>query len=138
MIDMGIAPYLVASSVCGVLAQRLVRTICPKCKESYQPSEALLEEIRLEGTPKKYTFYRGKGCEYCAETGYRGRTGLFEFMTVDKDLRGLIHNRRSSDVIRDVAKKAGMRTLWEEGMLKVSEGITTIEEVRRAAFVEEG
>ncbi len=137
MVDMGVAPYLVASSVCGVLAQRLVRTICPKCKEAYHPSPDIVEENTLEGKAQDYTFYRGKGCDYCSKQGYLGRTGLFELMSVEKDIRHLIHTGRSSDDIREAAHKAGMKLLWEDGLDKVLEGITTIEEVKRAAFIEE-
>lgn len=137
MVDMGVPSYLVSSSVGAVLAQRLVRTICLKCKEPFQPSQDMLEEARLEGNPRDYTFYRGKGCENCGKTGYQGRIGLFELMVVDKKLRSLIHTGKSIDTIKEAAQKAGMRILWEDGIEKVLKGITTLEEVKRAAFMEE-
>jgi len=137
LIDMGIPPYLVTSSVCCVLAQRLVRTICPDCKEPYKPSPEVLATEGLDPESKDYTFYRGKGCETCSDTGYFGRTGLFELMVVDKELRSLIHAGKSSDVLREASQKAGMKTLWEDGLEKALQGLTTIEEVKRVAFTEE-
>jgi len=136
MIDMGVAPYLVTSSVCCVLAQRLVRTICSKCKESYIPNQELLDFAGLKGTPLDYTFYRGSGCDDCVQTGYRGRTGLFELMVVDKELRMLIHEGKSTDAIREAAKKSGMKLLWEDGLEKVLKGKTTIDELKRVTFTE--
>ena len=136
MIDMGVAPYLVTSSVSCVLAQRLVRTVCPKCKESYNPPQEILEAAGLKGSPQEYTFQRGKGCEECGQTGYLGRTGLFELMVVDKELRQMIHEKRSTDELRAAAQKTGMKLLWEDGLQKVLDGRTTIEELKRVTFSE--
>lgn len=138
MIDMGVPPYLVTSSVCGVLAQRLVRTLCPKCKEAYHPAQKVLEESGLTGNPHEYNFYRPKGCEECGGTGFKGRTGIFELMMIDKELRNLIHAAKSTDTIRETARNAGMKLLWDDGMAKVLSGITTLEEVKRATFIDEG
>ena len=137
LVDMGIPPYLVTSSVCGVLAQRLVRTICSECKEAYHPVAHVLADAGLEGNPEEYRFFRGKGCETCGGTGFSGRTGVFEFMTIDRELRSLIHAGKSSDVIRTSAQNAGMKLLWKDGLDKVLKGITTIEEVNKVAFIEQ-
>ncbi|MDZ4241394.1 MAG: ATPase, T2SS/T4P/T4SS family, partial [Candidatus Omnitrophota bacterium] len=137
MIDMGVPSYLVTSSVCCVLAQRLVRTICEKCKEPFQPTQEVLDAVMLKGLPQEYTFYRGKGCDQCANTGYSGRTGLYELMVVDKELRRLIHEQKSNDMIREAAKKSGMKLLWDDGVEKVLQGKTTLEELKRVTFTEE-
>jgi len=135
MVDMGVAPYLVTSSVIGVLAQRLVRVICPRCKEAYQPSAELLMEAQLSSQDN--VFYRGKGCEHCGQTGFRGRTGVFELMLIDKELRALIHTNASSDKIQAAAQKEGMKLLWEDGIDKVFQGVTTLEELKRVAYIDE-
>ncbi len=134
LIDMGIASYLVTSSICCVLAQRLVRTICDKCKEAYQPTQEVLDSTGIKDLPKEVIFYRGKGCEDCGQTGFRGRTGLFELMVVDKELRQLIHEGKSVDALRTAAQKSGMKSLWEDGLEKVIQGRTTIEELKRVTF----
>jgi type II secretory ATPase GspE/PulE/Tfp pilus assembly ATPase PilB-like protein len=136
LIDMGIAPYLVTSSVCCVLAQRLVRTICEKCKEPYVPTQELLDSSGMKNSPQEITLFRGKGCEECGQTGFRGRTGLFELMVVDKELRQLVHEGKSGDVVRACAQKAGMKSLWDDGLEKVLQGRTTIEELKRVTFAE--
>jgi len=137
MVDMGVPPYLVTSSVCCILAQRLVRTLCPQCKEAYKPSEKELEEAKMKDRDVDPLFYRGKGCSECNDSGFFGRVGLFELMVVDKELRNLIHSGKSTDVIREAAQKAGMKTLWEDGIDKVLKGVTTFEEIKRVTFVEQ-
>jgi general secretion pathway protein E len=131
LVDMGVEPFLVVSSVVGIVAQRLVRVICPHCRESYAPSKALLMEIGLrpEGVPP--TFYRGKGCARCMETGYRGRTGIYEMLEVDDTIKSLILQSSHSTAIKAVAQKRGMTTLWQDGIRKVLAGVTTIDEVLR-------
>jgi type II secretory ATPase GspE/PulE/Tfp pilus assembly ATPase PilB-like protein len=136
MIDMGVPPYLVTSSVCCVLAQRLIRTVCPHCKEIYIPEPKDLAQTGLTVESADFSFVRGKGCEQCKNSGYLGRTGIFELMVVDKDLRGLIHAGKPGDEIRESAKKSGMRMLWEDGLDKVKQGITTIDELKRVTFAE--
>ncbi len=126
LIDMGIEPFLVASGLEGVVAQRLVRRICPKCKTAYDPSPKMLEELEL---PPGTKFYKGKGCEQCRNTGYRGRIGIFEVMKLNDRLRELIVTRPPTSAIRALAREFGMRTLWEDGIRKVINGLTTIEEV---------
>jgi general secretion pathway protein E len=132
LIDMGIEPFLVVSSVVAIIAQRLVRVICPSCKEPYKPGQAVLEELRL--TPSrssKKTFYRGKGCPECLNTGYHGRTGIYEILLVDDAIRSLVLKTSDSVTIRAEAIQRGMQTLRDDGIRKVLEGQTTIEEVLR-------
>jgi general secretion pathway protein E len=130
LIDMGIEPFLVASSVVAVLAQRLLRRICPDCKRSYQASEEELSRLDLPpGT--NTTLYRGAGCTACSQTGYRGRTGIFELMVFDDDIRRLIGGKADSTAIKQVAVAKGMVTLKQEGTERVLQGHTTLEEVMR-------
>ena len=134
MVDMGIPSYLVASSVIAVLAQRLVRTICPKCKQPFTPKDAELEAAGI--TPdaaKTATFLKGKGCGSCQRTGYRGRTGIHELMIISQPIREMIFEGKSSADIRKIAMKQGMKTLYVDGIEKVMKGITTFEEVFRNA-----
>ncbi len=129
LLDMGIEGFLVSSSLIGVLAQRLVRVICPSCKEPLSPPPELLEKIgaSLEGA----TSFHGTGCGSCRQTGYKGRTGIFELMMVDEDIRRMVIERAGSNIIRDKAVASGMQTLAECGWQKVKDGITSIEEVMR-------
>lgn len=129
LLDMGVEGFLVSSSLIGVLAQRLVRMICPHCKEPYNPG-MLVDRIELPGN---ITTYHGAGCDECRNTGYRGRTGIFEMMPVDGEIRQMILDKASSDVIRQKAVVKGMQVLRESGWQKVREGVTTIEEVLRVA-----
>lgn len=136
LIDMGIESYLVASSLIGVLAQRLARTTCPHCREDYElPSESL-RKYGINIAEERITLYRGQGCEQCRDTGYLGRTGIFELMYVDDHLRELIINKKSAGVIKQAAIQAGMSTLQEDCFDKVRTGITTIEEAIRVVYVE--
>ena len=130
LIDMGIEPYLVASSLEAVLAQRLVRLICTKCKESLPPEDA--ESLRAQfGDQAPPALFWGRGCRECQGTGYRGRTGIFETMLVSTAVRGLIVERVSAGDIRRVATQEGMRSLREDGWRLVRTGRTTVEEVLR-------
>ena len=130
LIDMGIEPFLVASSVVAVLAQRLLRRICPDCKRSYQASAEELSRLDLPlGTAM--TLYRGAGCAACSQTGYRGRTGIFELMVLDDDIRRLIGGKADSSAIKQTAVAKGMVTLKQEGAERVLQGHTTLEEVMR-------
>ena len=136
LIDMGVEPFLIAATVTGVLAQRLARRICTHCKEPYDPPDEVLIEFGLD--PKeareKYTFYRGKGCEHCRHTGYKGRIGLFELMVMNEELADLTLRRAPLSEIRAAARAAGMRTLKDDGLEKVKLGITTFEEVARVVM----
>lgn len=134
MTDMGVPGYLVASSVIGVLAQRLVRVICVRCKAKYMPPESVLIDagIPLE-LAKNATFARGKGCNYCQKKGFRGRIGIYELMLITTKIRELIFQNSSSQEIRKIAIKEGMDTLYIDGIRKVMSGVTTLEEVYRNA-----
>jgi len=132
LIDMGMKPFLIASSVQAIMAQRLVRTICPKCKEPFHPHLEGLKEIRLlEKDLSKVTFYHGKGCTECRHTGYKGRIGIFELLLVNDTIRELILEKASSARIKEKAMEMGMRTLRQDGLIKAMQGVTTISEVAR-------
>lgn len=132
LIDMGVEPFLVSSSVIAIMAQRLVRVICPKCKEGYRPPEESLREIGLSlKMLKDGQVFKGKGCDHCMGTGYRGRSGIFELLVVDDEIQQLILDRISSSVIKKKAIERGMFTLRTDGAIKVAAGVTTIEEVLR-------
>lgn len=130
MQDIGVPPFLVASSVIAIMAQRLVRLICPKCKE---PDKPPMLEIKAAGmTPQQAsqaTFARGRGCSHCHHTGYRGRKGLFEMLRMNSAMREMTFNREPAQAIRRQARLLGMRTLLEDGVAKAVAGITTLEEV---------
>jgi type IV pilus assembly protein PilB len=137
LVDMGLEPFLVSSSVIGVVAQRLVRVLCEHCREAYVPSEDLLARLGLTGMIDPPTFYRPKGCEFCGNTGYRGRIGLFEIMLADRRVRDLIAKNEPTARMRQEAIAAGMRTLQEDGLAKVVSGMTSLEELRRVVFMED-
>jgi len=134
MVDMGVPAYLVASSVIAVLAQRLVRVTCTKCKQPYMPSEAQLQSAGI--TPEmasKATFMRGKGCGNCGRGGYRGRQGIFELMMLTSKIRELTFKGAPTQELRKVAISQGMKTLYEDGIDKAMKGVTTLDEVFRVA-----
>ncbi len=137
LIDIGVEPYLISSCVVGVLAQRLVRTTCPDCKVPYQASPKTMSDLGVDVSKLKepLTLYRGKGCKNCKQSGYRGRTGIYELLLVNEEIKKLISDRASTQVIREVAKKtAGMVPLRGDGLRKALKGITTIDEVDRVAY----
>ena len=137
LIDMDIEPFLISSSVIGVLAQRLVRVICEKCKEKYIPEEYILRGLNikkeLKNKKNKFTLFRGTGCHFCKNTGYYGRTSIYELIVLDEKIKSLIVSKASSNVIKNVGIKKGMKTLKDSGLEKAIQGITTIEEVLRVA-----
>ncbi len=133
LVDMGVEPYLVSSSVVLVVAQRLVRKICENCKEETRPARALIEEL---GIKEDIKFYKGKGCPKCNFTGYKGRIGIYEIMEVNQSIRELIVEKSPTDVIRKAAIENGMMTLRESGIEKIKRGITTVEEVIRTTLLE--
>jgi type IV pilus assembly protein PilB len=134
MVDMGVPGYLVASSVVAVLAQRLVRLICSRCKQTYVPPESVLVDAGIAPeAAKSATFSRGKGCNYCQKKGYRGRVGIYELMLITPKIRELIFANASAQEIRTVAITQGMRTLYIDGVKKAMRGVTTLEEVYRNA-----
>jgi len=138
LLDMGIEPYLVASSVECFVAQRLVRLICPTCKESIKPSKEILKELGVEQIRdvSKVAFYEGEGCDECKHTGYKSRTAIYEVLVVDSEIRELIMTRKSADIIKEKAVKRGMRTLREDGWEKIKMGLTTPAEVLRVTEAE--
>lgn len=130
LIDMGTEPFLVSSSIIGVLAQRLVRVICPKCKEKSIPTDAMLKDLQLERSDN-IALYRGKGCPKCRDTGYMGRTGIYELFVINDDIKKLIIAKASADEIKKKAINSGMKTLRNDGIEKALAGITTVEEALR-------
>jgi type IV pilus assembly protein PilB len=132
MVDMGVPPYLVASSVIAVMAQRLVRVVCTKCKQPYTPSDAVLETAGI--TPEQVataTFLKGRGCGNCNKTGYRGRIGIYELMLMSSKVREMAFQGAAHQDIRKVAISQGMKTLYRDAITKVLKGVTTIDEVFR-------
>jgi len=133
LIDIGVKPFLVASSTRGLMAQRLVRKVCKQCAAPYLPPENEMRQLSLDASNSQgATFMRGKGCANCNSTGYRGRFGIFEIFVIDDDARKLIYEKVSSSVLRNRAREMGMRTLREDGVRKVLAGLTTPDEVIRA------
>ncbi len=138
LLDLGLEPFLVTATVEAIVAQRLVRKICPQCKAEYQPTEEQLMELELRPDDVAgKIFYYGKGCENCNNTGYRGRLAIFEIMTLDDEMRDMIVKHASTQVLRAESRKRGMRTLRQSGLLAIYDGITTIEEVVRETIMEE-
>ncbi len=137
LIDIGIPPYMISSSVVGVIAQRLVRVICPECKEEYVPSQDLLSRLNLDENELPFKFYRGSGCINCNHTGYRGRTAIEEIMIMSPKVRELLHSAASVDTMREAAMALGMTTLGIRGLDKIEAGITSVEEVLKAVHQKE-
>jgi general secretion pathway protein E len=148
LLDLGIEPYLVASSVVGVLAQRLVRRVCPECGSSHPADAQAKAWLEID---RPVPLRQGSGCEHCRKTGYRGRVGLFELLTVEEEIRRQIQTQGTASQIKAVSLASGMKTLRDDGRQKVLAGITTIPEVelvtaratvgdleRDAALVQEG
>jgi len=133
LIDMGVEPFLVSSSLIGILAQRLVRLICLKCKEKYTPAADILEGL---GLAKQGDYFRGRGCPACKKTGYLGRIGIFELLVINEDIRKMVEAKSSADEIKKKAVSLGMKTLRQDGITKVQQGLTTPDEVFRVAEVE--
>ena len=143
LIDMGIEPFLVSSSVECIIAQRLVRTICPKCKTPIKDKKSALKKLALiNHIPKdieldKVDIYEGKGCEECKFTGYKGRTAIYEFLVLSEPITELIVKKASADQIKRKALELGMHTLMQDGLEKVLKGITTLSEVARVCELTE-
>jgi type IV pilus assembly protein PilB len=126
LVEMGIAPFLVSSSLIGVIAQRLVRKLCPHCKEEYSPPPKVLMDV---GLPPGVTLWKAAGCDECRGTGYKGRTGIYEIMKVDEAIQSLILEGASAARVRKEALSKGMTTLRQSGLRKAVDGITSLEEV---------
>lgn len=128
LIDMGVEPYLISSSVIAVLAQRLVRVICTKCKEEYIPAEEVIKDLGLN---EKIKFYRGKGCMQCKNSGFSGRIGIYELLIINDEIKNMVTAKMPANEIKKKCVSSGMRLLYEDGLEKVKNGITSIEEVLR-------
>lgn len=132
LVDMGVEPFLVGSSLVAVLAQRLVRVLCLECKEAYTTTDDELREIGIKPPGRPVTLYRATACDACSQTGYRGRLGIFELMTIDDEIRGLVSQNIDSKTIKAVATRKGMGTLRADGARKVLSGVTSVAEIIRA------
>lgn len=136
LVDMGVEPFLISATLESVVAQRLVRSVCPDCRVEFEPDEDVLMELGPDADlVRGRTLSYGKGCDKCHHTGYRGRTGLFEIMTIDDEIRRLIEANASIEELREAALTGGMRSLREAGLRAAAEGRTTIEEVLRETLV---
>jgi len=138
LLDLGVEPFLITATFEAVVAQRLCRRVCKNCKEPYAPTPEQLMELQL--TPddvKDRTFYFGKGCDACNHTGYRGRVGIFEIMVLNDEIRDLVMQGASTNVLNEAAQRHGMRTLRESGLLAIFDGVTTIEEVVKETLIAE-
>jgi general secretion pathway protein E len=131
LVDMGIEPFLVSSSLNAIIAQRLVRVICPECKEAYRADPPTILKLGIKQAPKDLKLFRGRGCEACLHTGYKGRTGIFEFLMVDEVIRSLMLTTSDANTLQKAAVARGMKTLRSDGVRKALEGVTTVEEVLR-------
>ncbi len=136
LIDMGVEPFLVASSLLGIVAQRLIRKVCKECREPHTPTEFEMQELAMDRIPPGSTIYRAKGCPRCSQSGYSGRTVIHELLVVDDAIRTLIVRSTDANTIKKTAIAAGMTTLREDGVAKVLSGATTIDELMRATHAE--
>jgi type II secretory ATPase GspE/PulE/Tfp pilus assembly ATPase PilB-like protein len=125
LVDIGIAPYLVSSTLSLIVAQRLIRKLCERCREAYEPEPPIRDRLKIT----EELLYRAKGCDACSSTGYRGRLGVYEVMTLSRDMRNTIAKGALAHVVKDVAMSEGMSTLWDEGLAKVRQGLTSLEEL---------
>ena len=127
---MGVEPFLISSTLEAVLGQRLLRTICPHCRAPYQPTQGFLDQLQLSRRDiGEKSFYYGKGCEQCNNTGYKGRKGIYELMKISDPIRELINDRAPTVVLKQKAVELGMVTLRQDGLRSIFDGDTTIEEV---------
>ena len=138
LVDMGVKPFLVATALRAVMAQRLLRRICPECKQPYTPTKSEIKMLRLSDEYlANHQFYKGVGCKRCGNTGYKGRIGIYEIFQVTEDMARLIFANESTGVIREAARLAGMRSLREDAMRKAEAGISTLEEVIFVTLMDE-
>jgi hypothetical protein len=138
LVDLGLQPFMVASALVGVVSMRLVRTLCDRCKEPYEVDAASLSRLGIQHMDRDgLQLYRGVGCDRCHNTGYRGRTGIFEVLEITDRIRPLILTNASDAAIRMAAAEGGMRTMGEDGLKRALAGITTIDEVARVVYLED-
>jgi type IV pilus assembly protein PilB len=130
LINIGVEPYLISSAVNAILAQRLVRKICPNCREEHVPSPETKEFLELQGLPADKTF-KGKGCDKCRKTGYTGRLGIYELMVMDDAMRDIVTRNPDVNQLRKLAREKGLVTLRQDGFDKVLKGMTTVDEILR-------
>ena len=133
---MGVETFLISSTVVSVLSQRLIRKLCPHCKEQYQPDQNLLDSFNIkEINPSEFWFHRAVGCVHCLQTGYKGRMAIQEFLLVSDSIRNAILSRKTSSQIRNIARESNnMISMLEDGFYKAAKGFTTIEEVLRVVY----
>jgi type II secretory ATPase GspE/PulE/Tfp pilus assembly ATPase PilB-like protein len=131
---MGVDPRRYASALAMIVAQRLIRVNCPKCRKPYLPESKFLMQLRFDRAAKDIVFLKGEGCAYCQQTGFYGRNGLFEMLVPDREVRLLLEQNSAASKVREMARHKGMRNIREEGILKVMRGQTTVEEVVRATM----
>jgi type II secretory ATPase GspE/PulE/Tfp pilus assembly ATPase PilB-like protein len=139
MVNMGIEPFLISASVLLIIAQRLIRVLCPNCKKAIDPTQAMIDRLKgiLGENYKAGQIFTAVGCEKCHQTGYKGRQGLYEILPMTAGLRELTVNRATLDEIKNMAHQQGMRTLVEEGAVAVLAGVTTVEEIMRVCSLEQ-
>ena len=138
LINMGMEDNLLSSTLVGILAQRLVRISCPHCRIHYSPDAAIRAEMKMGRMPEEdWKIHEVKGCEQCSYSGYWGRKGIFEFLRITEEIQKLILGKKDANIIKEAARLNGMRTLREDGWLKVKQGITTVSEVLRVTQEEE-
>jgi len=137
LVDLGLEPFMVASSLVGVVSMRLVRTLCPRCKESYEAPASSFDRLGRSGGGETLTLWRGRGCSHCHESGYHGRTGIFEVLGVDDAVRSLVVGGAPDGLIRQAAIEGGMRSIGEDGLQKVLSGVTTLDEVTRVVYLDD-
>ena len=135
LLNMGVEPFLISASVISIVAQRLVRKLCPKCKEKYDPGETITSKLGIE--EKEKLFYRPKGCEHCLNTGYSGRIGICEVLTMSPSIRNMILKKARESEIKTMGKKEGMLTLRQDGLARVIGGLTSLEEILRVTVADE-
>ena len=133
---MGVEPFLVASSLLGVIAQRLIRRVCSKCRVPHTPTEFEMQELGMTALPKGATIFRGVGCPTCSQTGYSGRTVIHELLVLDDKIRSLIIRNTDANIVKKAAVDSGMIPLRVDGINKVLTGVTTIDELMRATHAE--
>jgi len=131
---MGVQAYMLSSALIAIIAQRLVKKICPKCKVSYVPPKGILKDLGISD-PSKKRMYRGRGCDHCLNTGYWGRTGIFEILVVDETIKRLVMENASEEALIKAAIDNKMTTLAQSGIKKIYDGITTAEEVMGTIFL---
>ena len=135
LVNMGVEPFLISASLIAIVAQRLVRKLCPKCKEKHDPGETIISNLGIE--EKKKVFYRPKGCERCFNTGYSGRLGICEILTMSPSIRNMILKKAMESDIKNMARKEGMWTLRQDGLARAMEGLTSLEEILRVTVADE-